>query len=102
MAKKKNDNVNVENQDVGGEQTTPKTASEKEPVKKEKTIGIVNNCVKLNIRKEPKENATVVTIVPVLTELVINENESSKKWFSVTTPDGVNGFCKTEFVKTKK
>lgn len=92
MAKKKNEVIETK-------QSALEVTVENENVV---TEGFVTNCVKLNIRKEGKINAAVVTIVPVNTKLIIDTNKSTKNWLSVTTPDGIKGYCMSEYVNLMK
>lgn len=111
MAKKKNENANVETPEiVKGEQTPNEkeevTTPEKEtaPAKKEekKVIGVVTDCVKLNIRNKPEDKAKILVVVPVLSELEIDKEKSTDKWYKVTTASGVVGFCMKKFVAIKR
>ena len=62
-------------------------------------IGIVIDCVKLNIRRYPKKESYVLCEVPVLTELRIDSDRSTDEWLSVCTAAGIEGFCMTKYVK---
>lgn len=61
-------------------------------------IGIVVGCKRLNIREEPSKEAEVVDIVPVETELLIDPDFEHELFYSVLTPDGIDGYCMKEFV----
>lgn len=66
------------------------------------TEGFVTNCVRLNIRNNGKSNASILTQVMVNTKLIIDSNKSTKNWLSVTTPNGIKGYCMREYVKFAK
>ena len=61
-------------------------------------IGVVIDCRKLNIRKEPSANADVVCEVPESSELLIDISKSTAEWFNVCTTAGVDGFCMRKYV----
>jgi len=69
-----------------------------QPEEKEKMIGVVRDCFRLNIRKEPKITSEIISKVDVFSKLIINENESTYEWFSILTESGINGFCMKKFV----
>lgn len=111
MPKKKNENVNVEAPEVVNEGQTPTekeeatTPKETASVKKEdkkKIVGVVTNCVKLNVRNKPDDKAKVLVEVPVLSELEIDKEKSTDKWYKVTTASGINGFCMKQFVAIER
>ena len=66
---------------------------EKKPV-----IGVVTNCVKLNIRKYPKPNSTVLCTVDCKSDLVIDEADSTNDYYKVCTAAGIEGYCMKKFV----
>lgn len=61
-------------------------------------IGIVANCIKLNVREEPRADATIVCEVACQTELMIEEAESTEEFFKVCTAAGIEGFCMKKFI----
>ena len=89
-------------------ETAPETTVEEtqtaetttEPVKACIETGTVFNCARLNIRKEPKMGAEVLTIVKAGTKLKVDTDNSTDEWYQVTTKDNkVAGFCMKEYVK---
>lgn len=67
-----------------------------------KTInGIVANCTKLNIRKDPSVHAEILGVVNVDSEMKIDMDKSNDKWFYVSTAVGIDGYCMRDFVNTK-
>lgn len=64
-----------------------------------KTVtGVVVNCAKLNVRKEPSAYADVVCVLDVMSEIVIDAAESDNEWFKIYTAAGVEGYCMRKFV----
>lgn len=55
-------------------------------------IGVVTDCVKLNVRKEPSLDAPILRTILLATEVVINEEESTEDFYKVYV-EGLSGFC---------
>ncbi len=68
----------------------------------EDIIGVVTDCLKLNIRKEPNKDSDVVVIVTCLDELKIDPDASTDDWYAVCTASGIEGFCMKKFVAVKQ
>lgn len=68
----------------------------------EDIIGVVTDCLKLNIRKEPNKDSEVVTIVACLDELKIDPDASTNDWYAVCTVAGIEGFCMKKFVAVRQ
>ena len=77
---------------------TPVSAPEPEPEVKADVIGVVVDCGRLNVRKEPNPSAKILCEVTLKSELVIDPDKSTDEWYSVCTPAGVEGFCMKKFV----
>lgn len=65
-------------------------------------IGVVTDCLKLNIRKEPNKDSDVVVIVTCLDELKIDPDASTDDWYAVCTVTGIEGFCMKKFVAVRQ
>lgn len=61
----------------------------------------VDNCEKLNIRKNPNKNADVRCVIPAKTEVTIDLAKSTVDWYSVCTASGIEGFCMKNFLTIK-
>ena len=66
--------------------------------KTEKVIGVVTDCLKLNIRQRPYKDSEVVAIAVCLDELSIDIEASTNDWYAVCTVAGIEGFCMKKFV----
>ena len=67
-----------------------------------KTInGVVANCTKLNIRKDPSVHAEILGVVNVDSEMKIDMDKSNDKWFYVSTAVGIDGYWMRDFVNAK-
>ena len=61
--------------------------------------GVVDGCMKLNVRVEPAANADVICTLSTTTEVEINVDDSTAEWFKVCTATGVDGYCMRKFIK---
>lgn len=68
----------------------------------EKVIGVVIDCLKLNIRQRPYKDSEVVAIVSCLDELSIDIEASTNDWYAVCTAAGIEGFCMKKFVAVRQ
>lgn len=64
-------------------------------------IGVVENCTRLNVRKEPNTEAEVVCVLTVPSEVTINEKESTEDFYKICTAAGAEGFCMKKFIRIK-
>lgn len=60
--------------------------------------GVVTDCVKLNVRKEPDPEAEVVAKISVGTKLEVYEGESTDDFYKIWVPYGVEGYCMKQFI----
>jgi hypothetical protein len=70
--------------------------------KTEKVIGVVTDCLKLNIRQRPYKDSEVVAIAVCLDELSIDIEASTNDWYAVCTVAGIEGFCMKKFVAVRQ
>ena len=79
--------------EVNSEPRSPDSREEKKT-----KIGVVTDCVKLNVRKKPHLNADVVREIPLATEVTIDERRSTDDFYSVRLSDGAYGFCMKKYI----
>ena len=72
-----------------------------EPVVEAPTIGVVSDCVKLNVRKAPNPNSEIVCELNSGTEVEIDEINSTNDYYKVSTVFGVEGFCMKKYIAIK-
>lgn len=65
---------------------------------KKSVIGLVSNCANLRVRKEPDDKAEVLGVIPVDTEVVIEEDEPTSEFYKILTDSGLEGFCMKQFI----
>ncbi len=62
------------------------------------TVGIVTDCAKLNVRKEPHANAEVAFVINAATNLVVIEEESTEDFYKICTAAGTEGYCMKRYI----
>lgn len=98
MFKKYNEIEKLDNETIEEVGTT----SEPETQESDLVIGVVTNCLRLNIREKPNISAPIITEVNALSELMIDLVASNEEWYSVCTEAGIEGFCMKKFVAIKQ
>lgn len=61
--------------------------------------GVVAECENLNIRKEGKADAAILTVVPVGTEVVIDMKDNTADFYNIILKDGTEGFAMKKYIK---
>ena len=79
-----------------------KEAAPKQPVPDKPYIGIVTDCLRLNVRQEPDENAKVVAVIDCLSQVDVDLDGSTKDFCKVRTPDGIEGFCMKKYIQLRR
>lgn len=70
-----------------------------EPVEKEvPKVGVVDNCVRLNIRVAPRITADVRLIIDKGDEVILCEKQPKGEWFRVRTQNNTEGFCMKKYI----
>jgi len=69
---------------------------------KESVFGVITDCLKLNVRKEPKVDADVLTVIPVLSKVQVDAEASADEFYKVCTETGIEGFCVKKYVALKR
>ena len=74
-----------------------------EVIEDKKTVnGVVANCQRLNVRKQPSLKAKVKIVVPAGTKVTIIEEDETKEWYKVSTENGSMGFCMAKYITINK
>lgn len=71
----------------------PETPAEPDPV-----YGVVSECPKLRVRKEPNTDAEVLCELPLATEVLVDESNSTEDFYKIVTGAGVEGYCMKKFI----
>ena len=62
-------------------------------------MGVVVNCMNLNIRKDPTQASRSLGIIGSDTVVNVCDDESVSGFYKVKTGDGISGYCMSEFIK---
>ncbi|MDE6019781.1 MAG: SH3 domain-containing protein [Ruminococcus sp.] len=62
------------------------------------TIGVITDCLKLNVREKPDKNSEVVAIVNRLDKLNVYLDASTDEWYAVRTASGIEGFSMKKYI----
>ena len=65
------------------------------------TVGVVDNCECLRVRKESNVDSEELCIINKLSEVVIDLDNSTDYFYKVTTSEGVEGYCMKKFITIK-
>lgn len=84
-------------------QSTDQQVSNTDADEKKLIIGIVTNCLKLNLREKPMPDPNnVIMVISALTEVAIDLDESTDDYYKVCTATGIEGFCMRKFIAIRK
>lgn len=67
-----------------------------------KCVGIVKDCARLNVRREPSMESDVLVTVTLGDEIDVFQDKSDADWYAVCTAAGVEGFCMRNFVNVSE
>lgn len=70
-------------------------------------IGVVSNCVRLNVREKPNIKSDVVCVIPRDSEVVIDEDKSTNAFYYVCVSNIVEktqfeGYCMKKYISIKR
>jgi hypothetical protein len=65
-------------------------------------VGVVNDCLRMAIYKEPRANSKVITVVTALTKVAVDVDKSTEGFYRVSTPKGAQGYCMKKFVAVRQ
>ena len=65
------------------------------------TVGFVDNCEHLRVRKESNVDSEELCIISKLSEVVIDLDNSTDYFYKVKTSEGVEGYCMKKFITVK-
>lgn len=55
--------------------------------------GVVTDCLRLNVRREPNLDSEVLAVIDLLSEVVVDVSASTNEFYKITTVAGIEGFC---------
>ena len=84
----------IEGQTVIPEVTTPHEAE----ARVAKLPGIVGNCTRLNVRKEPNKMADVIAVLEAGSEVRLVSEKPVNGFYNVIAADGREGYCMCDYI----
>lgn len=72
------------------------------PIPDKPLVGVVTDCVKLNIRKDSDLNAEVLTTISALSKVDVYPSDSTKDFYKIRTATGIDGFCMKKYIALRK
>lgn len=81
------------------EQVPAEAVEEVKPV-----VGVVTDCIKLNVRSTPVDDSTgenVVATIDCLTEVNVDMKASTDRFYKIRTAAGIEGFCMRKYVAVR-
>ena len=76
------------------------SVSEEINVSEEPVLGLVHNCLTLNVREEPEKDATILCSIQSLTEVMIDNVKSTDEFYKICTASGIEGYCLKRYIST--
>ena len=73
-------------------------AGDRESTIKPTVTGIVVNCERLNVRRDPQRDAPIVCVINKNTEVMIDESGSTRHFYKICTASGIEGFCVRDYI----
>lgn len=64
--------------------------------------GVVTDCLRLNIRKEPSSNGEVLAVIDALSEVMVDTGGSSDGFYKICTAAGIEGFCMKKYIALRQ
>lgn len=66
------------------------------------TAGVVTDCTKLRVRREPSVDAEVLAIIDALSEVKVDVDAATDDFYKVCTAAGIEGFCMRKYIALKR
>lgn len=69
--------------------------------KPEPITGVVDNCLRLNVREKPSIDAEILTALEAGSEVRLLKDEMENGFYKVCTASGLDGYCMCEYIVLK-
>lgn len=66
------------------------------------TAGVVTDCMRLYVRKDPSADGEVVTVIDCLSKVMVDMDASTDEFYKVCTASGAEGFCMRKYIALKR
>ena len=77
------------------------TPAENAVAKPEPITGVVDNCIRLNVREKPSVDAEILTALEAGSEVRLLKDEMENGFYKVCTASGLEGYCMCEYIVLK-
>lgn len=64
--------------------------------------GVVTDCMRLYVRKDPSADGEVVTVIDCLSKVMVDMDASTDEFYKVCTASGAEGFCMRKYIALKR
>lgn len=65
-------------------------------------VGVVTDCMKLNVRKTPEADGDILTVIPALSTVTVDMEGSTDTFCKVRTDDGIEGYCMKRYIHLRR
>ena len=83
------------------EETPAANAAANAVAKPEPITGVVDNCLRLNVREKPSIDAEILTALEAGSEVRLLKDEIENGFYKVCTASGLDGYCMCEYIVLK-
>lgn len=65
-------------------------------------IGVVTDCLRVAVYKEPRANSGIVKVVTALTRVTVDLEKSTDGFYRISTSKGIQGYCMKKFIAVRR
>lgn len=69
---------------------------------KKHVTGVVTDCLRAAVYKEPRANSKVIKVITLLTKVEVDVDGSTEDFCKISTSDGVQGYCMKKFIAVRR
>lgn len=64
--------------------------------------GVVTDCLRVAVYKEPRANSGIVKVVTALTRVTVDLEKSTDGFYRISTSKGIQGYCIKKFIAVRR
>lgn len=84
--------------EVAMEQSVVEEVVTEEPKAAEFLDGIVHNCIKLNVRRNPSIDSDVIAVLNEQDQIKVKDVDTLSDWYFIQLPNGEEGFSMKKYI----
>lgn len=69
---------------------------------KKHVAGVVTDCLRVAVYKEPRANSGIVKVVTALTRVTVDLEKSTDGFYRISTSKGIQGYCMKKFIAVRR